>query len=206
LLQALATDTEFVAAIASDSNLSQKDFEVIIHKHATTLQCSSLSTLSLQQLQSRILSSDINSYISHFDCTPIAPAEKSDVKTQPIELVSHLPNIYSIPSKLSHCADCLNHSLPPPDYIILERPDKPEPKPLIKKDYTCKKPAKFHKLVRSRLQYTVPADKSKSSDVLFRNKETNEERMTAVCHGWDNTNGRVIHDGTEIGILSKRFP
>jgi hypothetical protein len=57
----LAADTDFVTAVASDPNLSQKDLETIIHNHVTTLHCTSLSTISFRDLQSCVLAHDVSS-------------------------------------------------------------------------------------------------------------------------------------------------
>lgn len=176
LLQALAADTDFVTAIASDSNLSQKDLEVIIHNHATTLQCPSLSTLSFQQLQSRILSYDktnadsaIQELCLAFQLYSDGPSRKKRRQNTanrmgftPTQNTFHTLEVVKLPR--------LSQPYPPPDYIVLERSHEPEPKPLVEKDYTCKKPAKFHKLIESRLQYTIPADKS----VVIVDEDTNE--------------------------------
>jgi hypothetical protein len=177
LLQALASDTKFVTAIVSDgSNLSQKDLEVIIHNYATTLQCPSLATLSFQQLQSRILSYDktnadstIQELLFAFRSYSDGPSRKKRRQNTanrmgftPTRNTFHTLEVVKLPK--------LSQPYPPPDYVVLERPDESEPTPLVEKDYTCKKPATFHKLIESRLQYTVPADKS----VVIVDKDTNE--------------------------------
>ena len=177
LLQALAADTEFVTTIATDPNLSQKDMEVIIHNYITTLQCTSLSTVSFQQLQSKILSYDTtNINFSSIQELHLAFQLYSDNSSRkkrrqntshrmgftPNQNTFHTLEVISLPH--------LSQPYPPPDYIVLERTNEPEPRPLLEKDSTCKKPAKFHRLIESQLQYTLPADKS----AIIIDEETNE--------------------------------
>jgi cyanate lyase len=59
LLPILAADSDFVTAITLDAP-SLKDFETVIHNHATTLNCSSLCNISFRDIRSQVLSLDVS--------------------------------------------------------------------------------------------------------------------------------------------------
>jgi hypothetical protein len=175
LLKALAANTDFVTAVASDPNLSQKDLETIIHNHATTLRCTSLSTISFRDLQSRILAhdvsnadSDIQELHSAFQLYSETPSRKKRRQNTAHRIgFSHTLNTFHklrvIPMRR------LSQPYPPPGYIVLERPG-PEPEPLVEKDYTCKHPARFQELDDSRLSRTIGANES----VVIIDEDTKE--------------------------------
>jgi hypothetical protein len=165
LLPALAADTDFVTAITSD-DLSLKDLETVIHNHAMTLNCSNLYNISFRDIRSRVLALDVSNsdpaiqeLFSAFKLYSDKPAQKKR-RQNTANLIGFTPTKNTFHTLEVAPLRRLSQPYPPPNYIVLERPDESEPKPLIEKDRTCKKPAKFHKLIESRLQYTVPADKS----------------------------------------------
>jgi hypothetical protein len=175
LLPILAADSNFVTAITLDAP-SLKDLETVIHNHATTLNCLSLCNISFRDIRSQVLSFDVSDsdptiqeLYAAFQLYSDQPVRKKRRQNTANRMgFTPTSNIFeSLPViKLPR----LSKPYPPPDYIVLERSDEPEPKPLVEKDYTCKKPAKFHKLVEARLQYIVPADKS----VVIVDEETGE--------------------------------
>lgn len=169
LLEVLAADTDFVTAIkASDSNVSVKDLEIMIHNHLTTLHYTSLSlSLSFRDLQSRILLIDVSNadpMIQELHLAFQSHSQNSSRKKRR-QNASHRIGFTHTIGSFHNLRVILMRRLPPSqiyppvDYIVLEG-SGPEPEPLVNKDTSCKQPAQFHRLDESRLNRTIGANES----------------------------------------------